>query len=179
MEDVLDSVMADEREAHYLRLLSVHESAVRRLAFSYERDPARRQDLVQDIWLAVWRALPAFRGDCSERTFIFRIAHNRSVSHIQHWQRRRTETLDDNAAVSTSDADPERSASDRQRQARLQSAVQQLPLGLRQVVVLTLEGLSQREIGEILGISDNNVAVRLSRARGTLARLMNTSGARS
>jgi RNA polymerase sigma factor (sigma-70 family) len=171
--------MADEREAHYLRLLGLHESAVRRLALSYERDPARRQDLVQDIWLAVWQALPAFRGDCSERTFIYRIAHNRSVSHIQHWHRRRTETLDDHATVATPDADPERSASDRQRQARLQSAVQQLPLGLRQVVVLTLEGLTQREIGGILGISDNNVAVRLSRARVTLARLVNTSGART
>lgn len=179
MEDVIDTVMRDEREAHYLRLVRANDQAVRRLAFSYERDPARRQDLVQDIWMALWQALPAFRGDCSERTFVFRIAHNRGVTHIQHWRRRRTEVLDDEAPVATADADPERVASDGQRRARLQSAVQQLPLGLRQVVVLTLEGLSQREIGEVLGISENNVAVRLSRARVALARLMETSGVRS
>lgn len=36
---------------------------------------------MQDIWLAVRRALPGFRGDCSERTFIYRIAHNRALTH--------------------------------------------------------------------------------------------------
>ncbi len=175
MEDVIDTVMPDEREERYLRLLRAHDQAIRRLALSYERDSARRQDLVQDIWMALWQALPAFRGNCSERTFVFRIAHNRGVSHTQHWRRRRTEALDDDAPVATSDADPERVASEGQRRARLQSAVQRLPLGLRQVVVLTLEGLSQREIGDVLGISENNVAVRLSRARVALARLMGTS----
>lgn len=171
--------MADDREERYLRLLRAHDPAIRRLALSYERDPVRRQDLVQDIWMALWQALPAFRGDCAERTFVFRIAHNRGVSHIQHWHRRRTEALDDDAPVATADADPERVASDGQRRAQLQAAVQQLPLALRQVVVLTLEGVSQREIGDVLGISENNVAVRLSRARVALARLIGTSGVRS
>ncbi len=162
----------DHREAQYLRLLRAHDHAIRRLALSYERDPARRQDLVQDVWMAVWQALPAFRGECSERTFVFRIAHNRGVSHTLHWRRRRTETLDQDAPVPATGADPERAATEGQRRERLQSAVQALPLGLRQVVVMTLEGLSQREIGEVIGISENNVAVRLSRARIALARLM-------
>jgi RNA polymerase sigma-70 factor (ECF subfamily) len=47
-----------------------------------------------------------------------------------------------------------------------------LPLGLRQVVVLTLEGLSHAEVAEIVGISENNVAVRLTRAKATLSRLL-------
>ncbi len=46
----------------------------------------------------------------------------------------------------------------------------ELPLGLRQVVVLTLEGLSHAETAEIVGISENNVAVRLTRARAALSR---------
>ena len=50
-------------DARFDRLLREHEAVVRRLAHSYERDPARRQDLVQEIWLAVWQALPRFRGD--------------------------------------------------------------------------------------------------------------------
>lgn len=170
--------MSDEREARYLRLLRAHDQTIRRLALSYERDPARRQDLVQDIWMALWQALPAFRGDCSERTFVFRIAHNRGVSHTQHWRRRRTEVLNEEALVPATNGDPERAATEGQRRERLQSAVQRLPLGLRQVVVLTLEGLSQRDIGDVLGISENNVAVRLSRARAALARLMDT-GARA
>ena len=101
IENVIAASVAENREARYLRLVSEHERAIRRLASSYERDVGRRQDLVQDIWLALWQALPGFRGDCSERTFVFRIAHNRGVSHIQHWRRRRTEALDDGRACSS------------------------------------------------------------------------------
>jgi RNA polymerase sigma-70 factor (ECF subfamily) len=153
-------------------MLTEHDAAIRRLVGSYERDPARRQDLVQDIGLAVWQALPRFRDDCSERTFIFRIAHNRAVSHIEHWQRRRTDPLDEDAPVAASDPDPESSLSQQQRRERLQAAVQELPLSLRQVVVLTLEGLSNAEVADIAGISENNVAVRMTRARAELTRLL-------
>ncbi|HSC28190.1 MAG TPA: RNA polymerase sigma factor [Vicinamibacterales bacterium] len=179
MEGIIDERMADEREARYLRLLGEHECAVHRLAASYEREPARRQDLVQEIWLALWQALPAFRGDCAERTFVFRIAHNRAVSHVQHWRRRRTETLDGSEPIPAATPDPEHAATERQRRERLQAAVLRLPLGLRQAIVLRLEGLSQREIGDVLGISENNVAVRLTRARAALALQLESSGDRS
>lgn len=179
MEAVMESTRADEREARYLRIVSEHEPGIRRLASTYEREPARRQDLVQDIWLALWTALPSFRADCSERTFVFRIAHNRGVTHVQHWRRRKTEELDEVAPVADERLDVESDAIRRQRQARLRDAVLRLPLGLRQVVVLALEGLAHREIGEVMGLSENNVAVRLSRARAALAQLMQTRGAKS
>jgi RNA polymerase sigma factor (sigma-70 family) len=135
-----------------------------------ERDPGRRQDMLQEIWLAVWQALPRFRGDSSERTFVFRIAHNRAVTHVQHRQRRRVEPLDEDLALASPAPDPERLLSDQERRNRLQAAVRSLPVALRQVVVLTLEGLSNREVAEVVGISENNVAVRLTRARASLAR---------
>lgn len=166
------SAPAESRDDRCVRLLQEHDRALQRLVIGYERDPARRQDLVQDIWLAVWQALPRFRHDCSERTFVFRIAHNRAVSHIEHWQRRRTAPLDDDAPVAAAGLDPEHSLSQQQRRERLQAAVQELPLGLRQVVVLTLEGLTNAEVADIVGISDNNVAVRMTRARAELTRLL-------
>ena len=89
------AVAAESRDDRCIRLLQEHDRALRRMAASYERDPSRRQDLVQDIWLAVWQALPRFRNECSERTFVFRIAHNRAVSHVDHWQRRQTDLLDE------------------------------------------------------------------------------------
>jgi len=166
----------ESRDDRCVRMLTEHGAAIQRLAASYEREPARRQDLVQDVWLAVWQALPRFRDDCSERTFVFRIAHNRAVSHIQHWHRRRTDPLEDDAPVAATDPDPEHSLSQQQRRERLQAAVQALPLGLRQVVVLTLEGLSNAEAAEIIGISENNVAVRLTRARAELTRRLGAGG---
>jgi RNA polymerase sigma factor (sigma-70 family) len=160
---------ADSRDDRFVRLLREHDRALRRLASSYERDPARQQDLVQDIWLAVWQALPRFRGDCSERTFVFRIAHNRAVSHIDYSRRRHVETLDEDAPFAAPGPDPELSLSQQQRYERLRDAVQDLPIALRQVVVLTLEGMSNADVADIVGISENNVAVRLTRARAALA----------
>lgn len=171
-----DAPPKTERDEHFLRLLAEHEAPVRRLAASHERDAAKQQDLVQEIWLAVWLALPRFRGDCSERTFVFRIAHNRAVSHIEHWQRRRTDPLDDAAPIAADGPDPEHSLSQQQRRERLQAAVQELPLALRQVVVLTLEGLSNAEVADIVGVSENNVAVRMTRARAELTRLLDAGG---
>jgi RNA polymerase sigma-70 factor (ECF subfamily) len=163
---------AESRDDRCVRLLREYDRSLRRLAASYERDAARQEDLMQDIWFAVWRALPQFRDQCSERTFVFRIAHNRAVSHVDHWQRRRTDSLDDTAPVYAPEPSPEHALSQQQRHERLQRAVQALPLSLRQVVILTLEGLSRAEAGEILGITDNNVAVRLTRARAELSRLL-------
>jgi len=168
MEGVVDTPMTAERESQYLRLIEAHDATVRRLVASVERDHGRRQDLGQDIWLALWQALPSFRGDCAERTFVLRIVHNRAVSHIQHWKRRATEPLEPDTPLPDRGASPERAAGDQQRQAHLQAAVAALPLGLKQAVVLMLEGLSHREIADVLGITENTVAVRLSRARATL-----------
>ncbi|MEW6321336.1 MAG: sigma-70 family RNA polymerase sigma factor [Acidobacteriota bacterium] len=168
-----------DREARYLGLVAEYDRAIRRLAASYERDSARQQDLVQDIWLALWQALPRFRGECSDRTFVFRVAHNRGVGHVQHWRRRHAEPLDAEAPLPDPGASPEHAATDRQRRERLQAAVRRLPLGLRQPTVLMLEGLSHREIGDVLGITENNVAVRLTRAKAALARDLDSSGARS
>ena len=91
------------------------------------------------------------------------------MSHVDHWQRRRTDTLDDNATFLAPDPDPEHALSQQQRHERLRHAVQSLPISMRQVVVLALEGLTHSEIAQILGITDNNVAVRLTRARAELA----------
>lgn len=162
----------EDREQRCVRLLREHNGALGRLAASYERDPSRQQDLVQDIWLAVWRALPGFRGQCSERTFVFRIAHNRAVSHVDHFHRRQAESLDEDAPLASPGPDPEHSLSIQQRHDRLRAAVQSLPISLRQVVVLTLEGLSHADVAEITGITENNVAVRLTRARAALSRLI-------
>jgi len=161
----------DAVAARLERLLAEHGGAVARVAASYERDRGRQQDLVQEIALALWRALPGFRGDCSERTFVLRIALYRGITHSTR-RPPAAEALDAIAEPAAPDPDPERSAEARQRVARLQAAIPRLPLGQRQVLTLALEGLSHREIGEVLGLRENAVAVRLTRARQTLRELL-------
>ena len=158
------------------RLLREYGPPIERLAAAYEADPNERQDLMQDIVFALWRALPTFRGECSEKTFVYRIAQNRGLTH--RWRRRarhaRLVELDDESteladpATERDDAELPRSVTPQE----LLAAVQRLPGLLRDVIVLSLEGLSNIEIADVLGISSGNVGVRLARARSALRKTL-------
>ena len=161
-------------EEQFERILGEHGAAISRLAYSYEAIAGIRAELLQEIALAIWQALPHFRGECSERTFIFRIAHNRGLTHVGR-RRPQQQSLDDlEEADEPVDPRPhpeEQMAQTNQRE-RLASTVQSLPVAHKQMIVLMLEGLSHAEIGEVLGITENNVAVRLTRARKALKQAM-------
>ena len=148
-------------------VLREHGPMLARIAGSYESEPARRDDLLQEISVAVWRALPRWRGDASLRTFAARVAHNRAIDHLAREKRARGDELHEDHI--DPDANPVQHAVAHQRRKDLLAAVRELPLGQRQVVVLALEGFSQREIGETLNLEENTVTQRLSRARRQLS----------
>jgi RNA polymerase sigma-70 factor (ECF subfamily) len=142
-----------------------------RLVATHEFNPARREELRQEILLALWRALPTYRGDSSLRTFVARIAHNRAATHVaREAMAPRGTPLDPQWPAD--DAGPHDRIEQADRSARLLAAVTALPLGLRQPVLLTLEGYTPREIGEVLGMTANAVSVRLTRARDALRELL-------
>jgi RNA polymerase sigma factor (sigma-70 family) len=159
------------REAQFDRLMRVNRQALRRLVASYARSASDHDDLLQEIAIALWRALPGFRGECSERAFLFRIAHNRCMTHIA--KRRSTISLAD-GCIDREDphGDPEAQVSQEHERGRLLRAIQQLPLIYREVVLLMLEGMDYREISEVVGISESNVGARLNRARQQLKKTL-------
>ncbi len=152
------------------QVLQAHWPMLARLASSYVPEATRRDDLLQEISIALWQALPRWRGDGSLRAFIARVAHNRAIDLLAAERRQQAAPLDEE--VPDPQADPVRQAARAQRYRDLLEAVRQLPLGHRQVVSLALEGFSQREIGDALGLEENTVAQRLSRARRQLRALM-------
>lgn len=158
----------DER---FRRLLEANNAPLTRLAGSYAANRSDRDDLVQEIAIALWRALPSFRGECSERTFLFRIAHNRCITHLS--RRRDTVSLDD-AQIDPQDprASSEATVAEEQERRRLVQAVRELPVIHREVLVLSLEGMDYGEIAAVVGISESNVGVRLNRARQKLKALL-------
>ncbi|HJR62779.1 MAG TPA: RNA polymerase sigma factor [Gemmatimonadaceae bacterium] len=158
-------------EERFGRLLDEHGAALGRLVAAYESDRHEREDLLQDILLAIWRALPSFRGESSERTFIYRVAHNRAITH-RHRRRSNVSSLHDVPEPPDPRDPPDLALARAQQEERLFTAVRSLPAAYRQAVMLRLEGLSHREVAEVLGTSENNVAARLSRARKKLSALL-------
>ncbi|MBT3218103.1 MAG: sigma-70 family RNA polymerase sigma factor [Proteobacteria bacterium] len=154
----------------FKQLVDEHGPAVSRIAASYAPPGAGREDLNQEIWLAVWRALPRFRGESLLRTYVFRIAHNRgSTWAIRH---KPLELLEDPSRLTDEGEGPEKAASERQEVQQLMRVIRSLPIGHRQVLTLVLEGLSHQEVGETLGLTENAVGVRLHRARKAVRQVM-------
>jgi RNA polymerase sigma-70 factor (ECF subfamily) len=170
----IPGTVRDNSEEKFNRIMREFAPALSRLAYGYEKVASVREELTQEIALAVWQALPHFRGECSERTFVYRIAHNRGLTHAC---RRRPEhdPLDElPATLEPIDPAPrqEEQMAIASQQNRLRDAIQRLPLAYRQVVMLMLEELSHKEIAEVLGITESNVAVRMNRARKALKETM-------
>ena len=163
----VSGVARDTLEARFNSILGANGEALGRLAAAYTRSASDRDDLLQDIAMGLWQALPRFRGECSERTFVFRIAHNRGLAHAG---RRRWVVPIDETEHEPQDPlpDPEVELSREEQSERLLSAIRRLPVIHREVLALALEGLGYREISQVLGISETNVGVRLNRARREL-----------
>jgi RNA polymerase sigma factor (sigma-70 family) len=161
-------------EPNLEKILREHSGLARRMAASHEADPEAVRDLTQDILVAVWRAWPSFRQQCSERTYVARIAHNRIVSHIARAVRQPPWALlpDD---LPTTGPSPEEAAIQHGEQQRLMTLVRTLPLAYREVAVLMLEGFTPPEVADTLGLTTNAVAIRATRARGMLRGLMEGS----
>jgi RNA polymerase sigma factor (sigma-70 family) len=152
-------------------VVTEHGPLIRRIARSYEANRALVDEMVQDIYLALWEALPRFRGDAALRTFVVRVAHNRAITHVTKEARRpRAVELDDNLPDSTTP--PDKAAEHAEARNRLERAVMGLPLGQRLVVTLALEGFSPDEIAQVLGIAVSAASVRLHRAKAQLQMLL-------
>jgi RNA polymerase sigma factor (sigma-70 family) len=168
------------REQVFVRLVGEFGPALGRLTQSYEGDPALREDLLQEILLAVWQAIPQFRGEASERTWLYRIAHNTAISALISGKRRRAreQTIPPQFDPPSQGETPDGEAARHLRREALFAAVRELPLADRRVVTLHLDGLSYAEIEQTTGLSQSAIATRLSRARTRLAERMNGKEAR-
>ena len=153
------------------RIARDHGAMIKRIAASYEANTHLAEELVQEIYFALWRALPGFRNDSSLRTFVARIATNRAITHVAR-ALKSPPSFELNEQIPAPGNDPESQAIAVSHQVQLMAAVRRLPLAQRQVVTLALEGLPPKEIAEFLGLTPNAVAIRLSRAKDLLRNLM-------
>ena len=167
----MTAVGSDAARATFLRLLDEFEQPLRRLTAGYASEPADREDLFQEIAVAIWGAIPDFRGESSERTWVYRIAHNTALTWKSKSRRRQAREREDETPDRHSGRHPhpEEQALSRERRLRLTALLRALPPTDRQIVLLYLEELPTREIAEVAGLSENAVATRLSRIRARLA----------
>jgi len=157
------------QDALYRELADEFSAALERLASAWEHDPDRRKDLIQEIHVALWRSLERWQGDCSRRTWVYRVAHNVAVTHVLRSRRdllRSAISLDEMEIAR--DDDVEEALDEKRMRARLLAAIRRLAPLDRQVALLYLEGIDASGIGEVTGLSASNVATKIHRLKRVL-----------
>jgi len=156
---------ATDRRAQFHELLERHRGIVLKVANTYSRDPHDRADLAQEIATQLWRAFPTYDGQRLFSTWMYRIALNVAISFVRgsSQRERHTEALDEalHGTVGVSGAEAEID----ERVRLLYRCIDALDPLNRALLLLYLDERSQREIADILGISETNVAAKIGRLK--------------
>lgn len=165
METIASMTGTDHREA-FSALLQRHSGIVWKVTNTYASGVEDRADLAQEIATQLWRAWPRYDASRSFTTWMYRVALNVAISHVRSQSLRYRhdavpldETLHDMADASAPDHE-------REQHLRLLQAfiARQAPLE-RALLLLYLDDRPQREIAEILGISESNVSTKIGRLK--------------
>lgn len=152
---------AADHHAEFLALVGRHQGIVLKIAHTYQRNAADREDLAQEILAQLWRSFPRFKQDRPFSTWMYRVALNVAISRLRQSPQNLVpldQTVGESIqAPETRETDPRVSDLDR--------FIQGLDPLNRALLVLYLEERPHREIAEILGITETNVSTKIGRLK--------------
>jgi RNA polymerase sigma-70 factor (ECF subfamily) len=136
------------------------------------RDEEDAADVTQEAMLLAYRHRESFRGDCSARTWLYRIATTTALGHLRRRKRSRERLAAEDAEVGTTAADPAPSPEDQVAAREVHELVRRAVLGLddkyRRVLLMRVDETPETEVAATLGLSVANVKIRTFRARQQL-----------
>ncbi|MCX7637567.1 MAG: RNA polymerase sigma factor [Cyclobacteriaceae bacterium] len=161
--------MKTEQEKNFIELINQHQGLIHKVCIMYETDREAREDLFQEIVLQLWKSFPTFRGDAKITTWMYRIALNTAISGLRK-QNRSIQTQDlSEYHFNLSEPESDNKEEDFER---LQWAIRQLSEIERAMIMMALDEVPYEEIAETMGITQNNVRVRMNRIREKLRKIL-------
>jgi RNA polymerase sigma-70 factor (ECF subfamily) len=170
----LDALRAGDR-AEFARLVETYRELIYRLAIKMLNNPQDAEDVLQETFIKAYRHLKGFDGRSSLSTWLYRIATNEALMVLR---RKKPVQVSVDETIETEEGEqeplqivdwcciPEDELMSAEARIHLDRAIDNLPPSLRVVFVLRdIQGLSTRETGEVLNLSETAVKTRLSRAR--------------
>lgn len=163
-------VTITEQQQRFAAWVSDHSAILHHVVNGFAAGD-ERNDLLQEVLLAVWKSIPAFRGEANTTTYLYRVSHNAALLWIRTEKnyRRRVEQFGNSAPA---EVPSEANSLTDERLARLYSVIRLLKPADRSLILMSLDGLSYREMAEVLGLSESNVGVRLSRIKTQLTQTL-------
>jgi RNA polymerase sigma-70 factor (ECF subfamily) len=149
-------------EEHFQSLLQEHKKILYKVSNLYCKNRDDREDLAQEIAIQLWRSFPSFDERYRFSTWMYRIALNVAISFYRRENTRIRHIFSDNERLLNA---IDETASEPEHMQALYQFIDSLDALNRALVLLYLDGNSYLEIAEVLGISETNVATKLSRLK--------------
>lgn len=160
-------------EKEFLQLIATHKALIYKICHTYERDVSRQDDLFQDIVLNLWKAFPKYDNTTKWTTWAYRIGLNVAISQRRKKQIATTELssiFETTLSYTTYDYTVE------ERLKILHQAISALNPAEKALILLFLDDVPYVEIAEIIGITENNVGVKLNRIKSKLKSILSNHG---
>ena len=158
--------MNNDKEHQFELLVREHKRTIYTVCYMFSHNKTEVEDLFQEVLIRLWNGFDNYEGRSSARTWVYRVALNTAINQDKK-ERRRIDTV-----PLTVDIDPFEADDPKTQQVRkLHELISQLELIDRSLVLLWLEGIPYDEIGAIIGITPNNVGVRLARIKEKLVQM--------
>lgn len=154
------------KEHQFELLVQKHKRTIYTVCYMFSHNKTEIDDLFQEILIRLWNGFDHYEGRSSAQTWVYRVALNTAINQDKK-ERHRIETI-----PLTVDIDPYEADDPSSQQIReLYNRISRLDLIDRSLVLLWLEGVSYDEIGAIIGITPNNVGVKLARIKEKLVNM--------
>ncbi len=160
----------ENKTAIFLELIEKHKGVIFKITSSYCKDKDDQQDLAQEIVVQLWNTFEKYNPSYRFSTWLYRIALNTSISFYRKEKRRKTKDLELSYFLKN---ETEEDDEPNEKLVQLRTFIQELKEIDKAIILLYLEGLTQKEIGEIMGISSSNTGTKISRIKKSLKKKFN------
>ena len=142
------------------------------MCWGFCKQTSEAEDIYQEVLLRIWKGLDGFKGKAKLSTWIYRITMNTCL----YWQKKQKRTRSWEPVNQLNISTPIKNAEEQllydEKMEQLKKAIQLLKESDRAVALLLLEGLSYQEIAEVMGLTVNNVGVKISRIKTRIKKIM-------
>lgn len=152
----------------FISVIKDNQNLIYKICFSYCSNPEHRKDLQQEILMQLWKSFSKFDGRVKISTWIYRIALNTAITYFRNDCKHKDRNVSiDTLIISLSSFESDSSVEDEQI-ALLYQFIERLNAMDKALILLYLDDNKQKDIADILGITETNVATKISRIKKNL-----------